>query len=499
MKKMKKIFAALLTLAMVLGMSMTTFAAGTPKPTDATTAKVTGVETGATVTAYQVVVANYNTNGFTGYSAVKEGTIEDPTKPTAEEIVALAKDTSDLTSVSMTDEDGDGTYEAQLNPGYWMVLVRGTLDVYNPMLVGVYYSESGSDNSMIGGEVSADTDWTLTATDAYAKSSPVTIEKTADDETEDIGDDVTYTVTTTVPDYSAEYDTVKFEVKDTLTGLVLKDGTINVEATGTTTDLTTSDYSISGNTANSTTFTISFASEWIKKNGGAEITITYTATMTGDAVNESSHYNEVELSYTNNPTGTTGSDKDTEKVYTFDIDGTLTGKILKKVQPGVEEGTTQALEGATFTLYRDEDCETAYTNTKHTSGTAVSDKDGKIYFSGLAAGTYYLKETSAPEGFTVNNTVYKIDIVATIEDEELQDWTITVTDTTTDKAVENDFTVSQGTASAGDGETTEILNTKLSELPSTGGIGTTIFTIGGCIIMIAAAGLFFASRRKENK
>lgn len=47
--------------------------------------------------------------------------------------------------------------------------------------------------------------------------------------------------------------------------------------------------------------------------------------------------------------------------------------------------------------------------------------------------------------------------------------------------------------------TPEIPNTKLVALPSTGGIGTTIFTIGGCVIMIAAAGLYFASRRKENK
>ena len=46
---------------------------------------------------------------------------------------------------------------------------------------------------------------------------------------------------------------------------------------------------------------------------------------------------------------------------------------------------------------------------------------------------------------------------------------------------------------------TAIPNTKLSTLPGTGGIGTTIFTIGGCAIMIAAAGLYFASRRKENK
>ena len=44
-----------------------------------------------------------------------------------------------------------------------------------------------------------------------------------------------------------------------------------------------------------------------------------------------------------------------------------------------------------------------------------------------------------------------------------------------------------------------IPNTKLAALPSTGGIGTTIFTIGGCAIMIAAAGLFFATRRKTDK
>ena len=42
-------------------------------------------------------------------------------------------------------------------------------------------------------------------------------------------------------------------------------------------------------------------------------------------------------------------------------------------------------------------------------------------------------------------------------------------------------------------------DTKLSALPSTGGIGTTIFTIAGCLIMVAAAGLFFASRKRTNK
>ena len=46
---------------------------------------------------------------------------------------------------------------------------------------------------------------------------------------------------------------------------------------------------------------------------------------------------------------------------------------------------------------------------------------------------------------------------------------------------------------------TDIPNTKLASLPSTGGIGTTIFTIGGCAIMIIAAALFFATRRKAEK
>ena len=47
--------------------------------------------------------------------------------------------------------------------------------------------------------------------------------------------------------------------------------------------------------------------------------------------------------------------------------------------------------------------------------------------------------------------------------------------------------------------TGSLTDTKLSSLPSTGGIGTTIFTIGGCVVMIAAAGLFFATRKKSAK
>lgn len=70
MKNLKKLFAVILSLAMVLGMSITTFAAGTtPNEDDKATATVENVEAGATVTAYQITKAKYG-NGFTGYEAV---------------------------------------------------------------------------------------------------------------------------------------------------------------------------------------------------------------------------------------------------------------------------------------------------------------------------------------------------------------------------------------------------------------------------------------------
>ena len=85
--------------------------------------------------------------------------------------------------------------------------------------------------------------------------------------------------------------------------------------------------------------------------------------------------------------------------------------------------------------------------------------------TGLDEGNYEFKETKAPTGYSVNSENKAFTITANEEKEVTED--------------------------AG-----EFVNTKLSALPETGGIGTTIFTIVGCGIMIAAAGLFFASRRK---
>ena len=111
-----------------------------------------------------------------------------------------------------------------------------------------------------------------------------------------------------------------------------------------------------------------------------------------------------------------------------------------------------------------------WTQNEAEADTVTTGDDGKATVKGLDLGTYYFKEVVAPDGYSINAT----DVFGTI----------TKTDNEGVVTVIGDATMT---------------DTKLSSLPSTGGIGTTIFTVGGCAIMIAAAGLFFASRRKESK
>lgn len=152
------------------------------------------------------------------------------------------------------------------------------------------------------------------------------------------------------------------------------------------------------------------------------------------------------------------------------------------------ENKTQKLEGAGFevsaegskeklTFRKDIDIEGHYTYDPEGTITEVfTGLDGTLVLAGLDLGTYNFKETTAPEGYHVKNDPSGIDATAILK-------------------------LKEGETEAKDIVTvdTELTNTKLSSLPSTGGIGTTIFTIGGCAIMVAAAGLFFASRRKANK
>ena len=169
MKKLKKLFAVMLSLIMVLAMGITSFADTGKQPTakDTQEATVQNVEATATVTAYQITKGKYNENGFIGYEAVKGVTLAIVLAPTSDEVTTIAKNATLLASLpsnamTTTATTGLAEFKAQLNAGYWIVIVSGTVDeVYNPMLVGVYYSVSGSDNEMTSNPVDANSNWTL--------------------------------------------------------------------------------------------------------------------------------------------------------------------------------------------------------------------------------------------------------------------------------------------------------------------------------------------------
>ena len=305
MKKVKKLLAMIMAMTMVLGMAMTVSAAPGEMPAENDTAKATvqNVEVGATVTAYQIVVAKYagvnKDEGFTGYdraTSVTEEMLADPTAPTSDEVAAMAANSSLLNSLSSetmdaeSDTDGDGytSYTADLTPGYWLVLVTGTdiIEVYNPMLVGVYYSVSGTDGTMTSDPVDADKNWALVTTDAYAKSTKPQVVKTITDENDKnsvgIDDTVEFKIEADIPSYSDQYTEVEVVISDTLSeGLKLNSESIAINIGG--------EAYIPGNTlvTGTDSFTLTLPSDDVlTKYNGEKVEITYTAT-----VEENIHYN----------------------------------------------------------------------------------------------------------------------------------------------------------------------------------------------------------------
>lgn len=530
MKKLKKLFAVMLSLIMVLAMGITSFAdtttPTTPTAADTATATVQNVEKTATVTAYKITEANYD-GGFTGYSAVQGVTLTDVLAPTPNEVTTIAKNNTllaTLDSVTMTagtaDANGLASFTANLTAGYWVVIVNGNVkEVYNPMLLGVYYSKSGSDNTMTSDPVKADSNWIIEGQTVYAKSTKPYINKTivngdgANDKQNDVafGDTVTYQIKTVIPSYSKQYDAVTVKITDTLdAGLDLNTSSIEINGLseaelGGIGTLTTADHGFE--------FTVN--SSYALAHGGQEITIDYTATVnTSATVNFDPNKNTATLEYTNKPDGTIKTTESETYTYTFSIGAALSASIQNFIQKEnqivkvdangnvlstktvasdvIPDGAIEVKSGATFTLTN---------NTTNKVYTATTGLDGGLTFEGLDAGTYTLVETVAPDGFTLDTTKHTVVITPTYGEtsNKLEKLEITIDGTATSTYEVSYEATGTVTVNKNTTAVTNIKNTKISSLPSTGGIGTTIFTIVGCGIMIAAAGLFFASRRKENR
>ena len=530
----KKIGVLLMTAVMVLSMCTAVFAdsQGTePTAKDKATITVNNVEAGLTVTAYQITKAKYLAGkGFQGYEKAKSSyDINDVLAPTADEVAALAKVVAgNGGGVALT---GKGTtYTADVAAGYWIVLVTAGADntkpakVYNPMLAGVYYSVSGTDNRMTSNPIDASQKWSLNGTEGYAKSNKVTVDKvivspgSGNNKGDDvaIGDEVNYKITSTIPEYSAEYNNdssnVTYTINDTLNGLAVKNGSVVVKVGDDVIQAGDNTFTLQ---AEEQTVIVAFAKTFILNNGGKDVEVTYTATLTEDTkVNFDAHTNTVYVEYSNDPSSSSTAKTDEKKTYhyTFAIDGNINGSsttnnkkttelvkvdengkvISTKKKEDIDSDTqTSVATGATFTLTSTTGSNKVYT--------AVTDEDGHMTFKGLDAGTYTLVETVAPEGFTLDTQSHTVVITPTYNpDGTLASYSITIDGKTTSTYT---ATYDNGTITniSGDSVKTEIKNTKMGTLPSTGGMGTYLFTIIGVVVMAGAAGAFFMSRRKGSE
>ena len=156
------------------------------------------------------------------------------------------------------------------------------------------------------------------------------------------------------------------------------------------------------------------------------------------------------------------------------VDAKDNGKVLNgaefqllKVTSAKEEGAEDIKTPVSVVKVKTGEYKVALEGEDGATTTLVA-TEGTLKVTGLDEGKYEFKETKAPTGYKVKPENKKFEITANEKEE---------------------VTVDAGL----------FTNTKLSALPSTGGIGTTIFTIAGCLIMVTAVGLFFASRKKANK
>lgn len=524
MKKLKKIFAVMLSLAMVLGMSLTTFAAekaAANTADDKGTITVSGItkEDGISVQYYQIVEAKYDatTGKFTKYEVVDayKNIIPSLTEVDGEitftesqlgQIQAMVSGTTGATMSPV----GDDYVANNVAVGSYLVVVKNAEEkIYSPVVVSVKYkSDNGSyvvDGSVDVAAVADGNAW-------IKVTNTPTIEKKVNGgaaNTANIGDKLDFEISVPSIPYYGGAEPV-FNVADTLKGLEYVPDSIRVQVKNGSSDWVDLDASLYTHTPADNTVNVDFVKTnsdgtknyTLKDYQGQALRITYKAEVTNDAlINQDPKTNNAVLNYTKDSTkeGSDDSDDSTTKTYTFDISGNLAPNLLQKIGVGDD---ANGLGGAEFTITNADG--TAYTtNPALPGGKVISDPDGKLYIKGLAAGMYYIEETKAPDGYSINPNKYEIVIEANMNaaKDALESWSITIngkktaegeTETTT-----AEFTVAQDMA-VNDSHFA-IPNTKLSGLPSTGGIGTTIFTIGGCAIMIIAAGLFFASRRKSAK
>lgn len=399
----------------------------------------------------------------------------------------------------------NGEYSATVQDGYYLIVDETTTGSVNPavlQVVGDITIKPKTEDVDVTKEVEDKENGT---SQGFGNSADYSI-----------GDSITFRLSAQVPDMT-HYDTYKFNFIDTLSnGLSFNDDikvysvsakevngvlTYDEEGLVKTNLIGSNHYTLTDETLDNGggSFSVNlpdlkttpYGSSKRYITAGDFIVIEYTATLNSSAAFQEN--NKVKLEYSNNPN--TGGDGETSEktvyVYNFTLNGTKVDGALN----------SEKLEGAEFIITRNDNEYALVTNSKITgwedwdgnkdslpkNGNIKSAKDGTFSIIGLDAGDYNLYEVVAPTGYNTPAKPFEIKITATHDGSAVTNLNMTV----------------DGTSGNGDKDlgvvTGNILNTKGTTLPETGGMGTTMLYVIGGVLLVGSAILLITKKRMSNE
>lgn len=489
MKKMKKAVGLFLSMALIMSLAVPALAATTPDPgksgnsgSTKGTITITNPAEGQTYDVYQMFELESYNNTLKAYSYKPIGKWADFVTTGAgkscfevkngyviiKEGVTIANDSvaaATLAKEALAFAKAQGITPARA--GLSKAQGEDTIAV-NDLQLGYYLVESSQ-----GSLCSLTT--TRNTAEIIDKNGAPTVDKKVSENgawgTENdaaIGSKVDFKTTITVQTGAKNY-----VLHDKMTGLTLDNATdITVTYDGNSVAASADTYTITRNPGtDGCSFEISFKDAYVQGlAAGTQITVTYSATVNTDAaVRGAGNPNETWLSYGEG----SNSVHKTTATYTYDFQLVKTdssNKVLTGAQFRLYDAATGGNE---IKLVKDGD---AY-RPAVTDGEKVADvviEAGNVVIKGLDGGKYYLEETKQPDGYNKISGRQEI---------------------TAEKATGLNATVTDGTWESGG---VHVINYTGAELPSTGGMGTTIFYIAGSILLIGAGVLIILRKRTKT-